>query len=360
MASYSRIVAAPHGSKFALSPLSWGARSDRTPWPIPSPLRLCKESRKGSHFPFHRLPRGLHLDTHSVVFRTRLSSCLCNKFLRLALLLLTLTNAICFAGFAQAEPRRIIGLWPESVVRFSESPPTKNTLILFTHSAFPLGQSNCFFALNQRALIYRAFQAGVDCAFLTGPNSALAGVLKPELAHRQGKGSTQVRPALLAELKHSFAFQGGTKEGKKEERKNALLQPQYFFTSSLSYKAFPKESHENQVKFSKSGFNPYGLQRLADVLESHYSLALHSVQPWGATPEALEMRLEFLETLPLALRRGAGISETAALQYKHLQASVRVESSGFVVGGGLAYAVFTFDSVRATLALPTLQFGFLF
>ena len=71
-------------------------------------------------------------------------------------------------------------------------------------------------------------------------------------------------------------------------------------------------------------------------------------------------RLQYLETLPLALRKLGSLKRSAALQVKMLDISARGGIDNWIVGAGLSYVIVTFDAIRVGLPLPSVTLGLQF
>lgn len=207
------------------------------------------------------------------------------------------------------------------------------------------GNWPCFLKLNTLALAYRTLQVGPTCAFATGHQHTLAAALLPEGALRTpGSAGTQVRPAILAGLVESF-------------RLDTQTQASVLF-GGLHYKLAPKESKGAQKSYATSKYNAYYLQRWADILESNFefgfiqNFANHQDDVWA-------VRAFYTETLPVGLRRLGAIQEAAAVQAKFVSLGGRRRVGQWTWGGGLGYAVVTFDAVRLGIPVPDLHLSYL-
>jgi len=248
---------------------------------------------------------------------------------------------------ADADPYRHYSLFPETLVTFRTQPSPTRAAVLLTQSQILLGETNCQFVFPHVPLIYTTLQIGAGCAISTGKSNAVSFDLLVEGAFRQAASRKGVRPGGLAKLHETFVL------ARAEDGSSVQA------SASLALKIIPTESRRAQIEYSRPFYNPFYIQRWADVLESNYTLGVTLLRAFQDRPEGMAWRAQYLETAPLALRRWGGISRSASIQYKELGVSARFNFSGFVAGGGLGYAVLTFDGVRVGLFLPSVTFGFL-
>jgi hypothetical protein len=195
-----------------------------------------------------------------------------------------------------------------------------------------------------------ALQVGVGCALEAGNRYVVGAEVLAEGAYRssnrKGKVRRAVRPGALPALRHTFHL---------VDAANLRV----LTIASLSYKVVARESRQSEEDFARPSYNPFYIQRWADVLESNYALGLLTFLPVGGSPERLAVRIQYLETLPLGLRRWGGLADSASVQYKQVDVNARMRFGSFLAGAGVGYAVLTFDGIRVGIPLPALNAGFL-
>jgi hypothetical protein len=249
---------------------------------------------------------------------------------------------------------RVFTLYPEEDLVFSApSLPNgrRDGAMTVSRTTLALGEGRCAALLSHFPLAYLTLQAGASCAVQTGLRNALAVEILLEGAYRASANTKSVRPGGLVLLRHTFD----------------LLEPgdtRLRTTASLSYKFVPRESDDSQEEYAQPKYNPFYTQRWADVLESRVAFGILLSTPWRGALDGFAAHAQYLETLPLALRRVGGLADSASVQYKQLTVDARTRVATFsfgdlFLGGGLGYAVLTFDGIRAGLPLPSLAAGLL-
>lgn len=263
--------------------------------------------------------------------------------------------------------QRLFNLFPEDDLVVAPAPtapgPKTRGAVTLGRTTLALGNTPCAALFSHIPLAYLTLQAGGGCTLQTGRRNTMAFEALLEGAYRKASRTTSaggvtkkteketVRPGALLLVRHAFDLHA------PQERRLRT-------TASLSFKWVPRESAANQEAYSKPKFNPFYTQRWADVLESRFTFGVLLSTPKNGTPDGYAAHIQYLETLPLALRRGGGLADSASLQYKQiaLEGRARVGHFSFgdvFLGGGFGYAVLTFDGLRTGLPLPTLAAGVL-
>ena len=272
-------------------------------------------------------------------------------------------TAVFLIAGALAPPRaaaqsRGLSLYPEQDIRLNDkqdSQSTKDNLgdqdeqeswkgaaTLFATFISP-PRIPCLIRISHASLAYEALQMGASCAVDSSRNHIFALEIYPEAATRTHSSTTLLRPSLLVGMVESFKL-------------NLLGEKSVLF-GSVHYKFAPREKNRLEAEFARPNYNPFYLQRWADVIESSYILGW--VRNFERNnQEAFATRFSFQETLPLGLRRIGALQDSAAVQAKILELSVRARSGHYLWGGGIGYAVITFDALRVGLPLPSVFVGY--
>ena len=256
--------------------------------------------------------------------------------------------AICLASptLTFAAPTRVLTLYPENDIHFRDGPLAERGVFQLHQTTVLLGVTNCTLLLSHTPFLYQTLQIGAGCSLPTGRRNNLGLDLLVEAAYRQGKGGKKaVRPGALPALRHVFHLVDGP-------------DLRILTFASLAYKVVARDSADSQTRFARPGYNPFYIQRWADVLESNYAFGVLMFLPFSDVPEGLAVRAHYLETLPLAVRRWGSLADSASVQYKQLEANARIRLGDFLLGAGVGYAILTFDSLRVGVPLPSLNFGF--
>lgn len=236
---------------------------------------------------------------------------------------------------------RLLTLFPNEDVRLAPDTPFWGGQVTLPQTIVAPDDLPCHIRMPHLSLVTGALQVGTSCGIATGDHHALAWELFPEVGFAKSKHRARVRPALLIGLAGTFRLEP--------------LEGQALF-GSVHYKLAARDKTSLEAEFAAPKYNPFYLQKWADVFESNYALGwLREVE--GAEGRRTGIRVTFKETLPLALRRAGALAESAAIEAKFIDVDVRRKSGRFLWGGGIGYAVVTFDAIRMGFPLPNLFVG---
>ena len=209
--------------------------------------------------------------------------------------------------------------------------------------------SRCLFNLPHLPLLYETVQLGLDCAWVQGSGSTLRTVVIPELAWQPHlEGIKRYRPALGLQMSHSVSLSESAE-----------------MFGTFSYKFYGRDTQSEVPAPKGTYYNPYNVQRFADVLESNWGIGLiaraSEVEAFGISASSVGLLAQYRETLPPSFRIAGGLARTLGTSFKCAEISARIRfAEQYTLGLGGGYGVFAFDSIRVAFPFPTAHISYQF